>query len=442
MNIAVIGTGYVGLVTGACFADVGNNVICIDKVEEKIENLKKGIMPIYEPGLESIVQENLKEGRLKFSIDLRDAIGNTLFFLAVGTPQGENGSADLKYVFEAAHEVGKLIKGYSIIVSKSTVPVGTTEKIKEIIQQEIDSRGLQISFDVISNPEFLKQGAAVADFMKPDRVIIGCNSDRAKEYMKQLYAPFIRSHDRLLFMGIRAAEMSKYASNSMLAAKISFMNEIALICEKLGVDVESVRQGMGADNRIGYSFIYPGCGYGGSCFPKDVKALINIAQNNKFEAEILKAVDKRNEDQKRILVEKIIRRFGTNLSKFTFGLWGLAFKPGTDDMREAPSIVILKELINAGAKVKAYDPVAVETAKAVLPSDWFESGRMTFAAHQYDAVTDVNALIVVTEWKSFRTPDFNFIKSVMNTPVIFDGRNLYDPQKLKVDGLEYYGIGR
>ena len=443
MKLTVVGTGYVGLVTGACFAEMGYSVTCVDVDSTKIENLKKGILPIYEPGLESIVTGNYKSGRLRFTTSLKEAMAESgVYFIAVGTPPGEDGSADLQYVIAVAREIGRNMSGYCAIVDKSTVPVGTADKVRQAIEQELAARKLKLDFDVVSNPEFLKEGAAVDDFMRPDRIIVGCASERSRELMRDLYAPFNRNHDRTVFMGVREAEMTKYAANAMLATKISFMNEIASLCDRLGVDVESVRHGIGSDSRIGHAFIYPGCGYGGSCFPKDVKALIHMAESVQLDPRVLNAVEARNDDQKRVLFRKISKRFGTDLSNKTFGIWGLAFKPGTDDMREAPSLVLLHELIAAGARVIAYDPVAMETARAELPAEWFESGRVRFVDEQYKAIKDADAMVLVTEWKPFRHPDFGRLKADMKTPVIFDGRNQYDRKLLKQTGFEYFGIGR
>jgi UDPglucose 6-dehydrogenase len=443
VNITIVGTGYVGLVTGACFAEMGNNVTCVDRDETKIAGLKEGRLPIYEPGLEDVVATNYQEKRLSFTTSLKEGMAHsTLFFIAVGTPPGEDGSADLGYVLAVAKEIGRNLTTYAVIVDKSTVPVGTANKVREAVQSELDARGVDVPFDVVSNPEFLKEGAAVEDFMRPDRIIIGCESEKVREIMRSLYAPFNRNHDRVIFMGVREAEMTKYASNAMLATKISFMNEIANLCDRLDVDVESVREGIGADARIGYHFIYPGCGYGGSCFPKDVKALIHMGSTVGYATEVLNAVEARNESQKHVLFEKISRVYGSDLAGLTFGVWGLAFKPGTDDMREASSLVLLDRLINAGAKVKAYDPAASEVARNMLPKAWFESGQLELAEHQYDALKDVDAMVLVTEWKPFRYPDFDAMKRMMRRPVIFDGRNQYDPKQLKDAGFSYIGIGR
>ena len=444
MKLTVIGTGYVGLVTGACFAEMGNTVTCVDVDVRKIENLHKGILPIYEPGLEPVVINNYKQGRLRFATSLDDpmSLEGNVFLIAVGTPPGEDGSADLQYVLAAARDIGRRISGYSIVVDKSTVPVGTADKVRAAIQDELKKRSLQVPFDVVSNPEFLKEGAAVEDFMKPDRVVIGTDSDKVRAVMHDLYAPFMRNRERIFFMGVKEAEMTKYAANAMLATKISFMNEISNLCDRMGVDVESVRHGIGSDSRIGYSFIYPGAGYGGSCFPKDVKALVRMAHEQNFDPLVLNAVEARNEAQKYVLSGKIIKRFGTDLRNHVFGLWGLAFKPGTDDMREAPSRVLLEELLGAGARVKAHDPVAMPAAQRELPAEWFSSGRLELVPQQYDALSGADALILVTEWKPFRHPDFDRIRKLLKQPVIFDGRNQYDPATLRAAGFEYTGIGR
>lgn len=443
MNITVIGTGYVGLVTGACFAEMGHTVVCVDVNKIKVERLKNGIIPIYEPGLEEIVVRNYKEGKLQFTDSLADGMSvSDILFIAVGTPPGEDGSADLKYVIDVATEIGKNLKHPTVIVDKSTVPVGTAAKVSAVIWEELQKRNIDIAFEVTSNPEFLKEGAAVNDFMHPDRIIIGADTSFAKELMTELYAPFVRNHPRILFMSVRAAEMTKYAANAMLATKISFMNEIANLCEKLDVDVESVRLGIGADSRIGYHFIYAGCGYGGSCFPKDVKALINMAHQNDFEPKVLQAVEDRNEAQKHRLFEKITDHFGHELKGRTFAVWGLSFKPGTDDMREAPSISLIEKLTKAGAKVKAFDPVAIEAARAEFPHNYETDGLLEFSEAQYEAAIDADALVLVTEWKPFRRPDFKALKKLLKSPVIFDGRNQYSPEQLKADEWQYYGIGR
>jgi len=443
MNLSVIGTGYVGLVTGACFAEMGNTVICVDKDAGKVERLQRGERLFHEPGLDAIVASNTEAGRLRFTASLASAVENTsAYFIAVDTPPNGDGSADLGRVLEVSRELGAVISVHCTVVAKSTVPVGTGDKIRAVIRAELDRRGTEIEFDVVSNPEFLKEGNAVNDFMRPDRVIVGADSARAAELMRRLYASFTRNHERILVMGVRDAEMTKYAANAMLATRISFMNEIANLCERTGVDVENVRLGIGSDSRIGYSFIYPGCGYGGSCFPKDVRALAQTARELGVEPMILDAVEARNAAQKKRLFEKITARFGADLRGLTFGLWGLAFKPGTDDMREAPSIELLHDLLGAGARVRAYDPVANAAARRALPGEWLDSGRLALAEQQYDVLDGVAALILVTEWKPFRYPDFGAVKKRMNQPIIFDGRNLYDPRELRRLGFEYFGIGR
>ncbi len=443
MRLTVIGTGYVGLVTGACFAEMGNNVVCVDKDAEKIERLRKGVLPIYEPGLDTIVINNMKERRLGFATSLADPVTDAVvYFIAVGTPPGSDGSADLSHVLDAARELGQHISEYAVIVDKSTVPVGTAERVDSAVREALRERSAEVPFDVVSNPEFLKEGAAVEDFMRPDRIVVGTNSERAQELMRELYSAFMRTRERVLFMGVRDAEMTKYAANAMLATKISFMNEIANLCDRLGVDVENVRLGIGSDSRIGYGFIYPGCGYGGSCFPKDVDALIYTAKQASFDTKVLQAVQTTNAVQKRLLFKKISQRFGDKLEGRTFGVWGLAFKPGTDDMREAPSVSLLGDLIDAGARVKAYDPVAMPTAKRELPEHWWQDGRLELSEHPYDAVTDADAMVLVTEWKPFRNPDFERMKRIMRTPIIFDGRNQYEPEALHTAGFEYVAIGR
>jgi UDPglucose 6-dehydrogenase len=443
MKLTIIGTGYVGLVTGACFAEMGSRVTCVDIDAAKIENLKKGILPIYEPGLEKIVQENMADGTLWFSTHLEEAARDRqIFFIAVGTPPGEDGSADLQYVRQVAARIGQCMTDYAVIVDKSTVPVGTADQVANVVQTELDRRGSDLEFDVVSNPEFLKEGAAIQDFLKPDRIIVGVNSERAAKIMTRLYAPFSMNRDKMILMNVRDAEMTKYAANAMLATKISFMNEIANICEQLGVDVENVRKGIGSDSRIGYSFIYPGAGYGGSCFPKDVKALIKTSKDTGVEPAVLAAVENRNNLQKKVLAEKIKTRFGTDLRGRCFALWGLAFKPGTDDMREAASIVLLEDLLAAGATVLAYDPVAMNQAARELPGAWLDSGRLKLADDQYQALENADALILVTEWKTFRRPDFKRMEQFLKEKIIFDGRNQYDPEEVAEFGFEYHGIGR
>jgi len=443
VKLTVIGTGYVGLVTGACLAEMGNAVTCVDVDEQKIARLREGILPIYEPGLETIVTENQKQGRLRFATSLADPGAEApVYMIAVGTPPGEDGSADLQYVLAVARDIGRRISQYTVVLDKSTVPVGTAERVAGVIRGELQQRGLSVDFDVVSNPEFLKEGDAVQDFMRPDRIIIGSDSERAREVLRELYAPFMRTHERIIFMGVRDAEMTKYAANSMLATKISFMNEIAGLCDRMGVDVENVRLGIGSDSRIGYSFIYPGAGYGGSCFPKDVRALIQMARQTGFEPMLLNAVEARNHAQQRVLYQKILQHFGPQLAGRSFGLWGLSFKPGTDDMREAPSTVLLRDLIASGARVKAYDPAALEVARRDLPRTWFESGQLQLVEQQYDALKGADALVLITEWKPFRHPDFTLVKTLMKSPIVFDGRNQYDPAQLRDLGFTHIGIGR
>ncbi len=443
MKITVVGTGYVGLVTGACFSEMGSRVTCVDVDQEKIENLKKGILPIYEPGLENLVIQNTRDGILRFTTDIKEASKDTnIFFIAVGTPPGEDGSADLQYVLQVAKDIGQNITDYAVIVDKSTVPVGTADKVKAEIQKVITDRGVDVEFDVVSNPEFLKEGAAVNDFLKPDRIVIGVETERALKMMMRVYAPFSRNRDKLIVMRVRDAEMTKYAANSMLATKISFMNEISNLCELLDVDVENVRKGIGSDSRIGYSFIYPGCGYGGSCFPKDVKALIRTSKEAGFTPSLLEAVEARNFNQKHILCKKAQKRFTQNLEGKKFAIWGLSFKPGTDDMREAPSKILIKHLVEAGAIIKAYDPVAMEQASLELPGEWVDNKQLEFVSNQYQALHDADALFLVTEWKAFRQPDFSKMADLMKQRIIFDGRNQYDPEEMNEIGFEYHGIGR
>lgn len=436
MKITIVGTGYVGLVTGTCFSEVGIDVTCIDIDEKKIEGLKNGIMPIYEPGLEPMVKSNLEKGRLHFSTSLKDNLKDSeAVFIAVGTPPGEDGSADLKYVLAVAREVGQHMEDYMVVVTKSTVPVGTAKKVKSAVQEELDKRGAKIDFDVASNPEFLKEGAAIQDFLKPDRIVVGVESEKAQKIMEKLYKPFLLNGHPTIFMDVPSAEMTKYAANSMLATKISFMNDVANLCEIMGADVNMVRKGIGSDTRIGTKFIYPGVGYGGSCFPKDVKALIKTAEENGYQMKVLKAVEDVNEAQKSVLVAKVKKHFGSDLSGMTFGIWGLSFKPKTDDMREAPSIVIINQLIEAGAKVRAFDPVAMEEAHRDL------GDSVVYAKDEYDALVDADALLLVTEWPEFRVPNFNVVSKLLNNKVIFDGRNIYDRAELSELGYTYYGIG-
>jgi UDPglucose 6-dehydrogenase len=436
MKIAVVGTGYVGLVTGTCLAEVGIDVTCIDIDAKKIENLKKGILPIYEPGLEELVLRNMEAGRLHFSTSLKDSVkGCDVAFIAVGTPPGEDGSADLKYVIGVAREIGQHIEDYTVVVTKSTVPVGTAKKVKAAVQEELDKRNARIIFDVASNPEFLKEGAAVEDFLKPDRIVVGVESKKAEDLMRKLYKPFTLNNHPIIFMDIPSAEMTKYAANAMLATKISFMNDIANLCEIVGADVNLVRKGIGSDPRIGNKFIYPGIGYGGSCFPKDVKALVKTAQENGHDMRILQAVEDVNQDQKQVLVKKVMKHYAGELKGKTFAIWGLSFKPKTDDMREAPSLVIIESLLKAGANVKAFDPVAMHEAKKEL------ADQITYAKDQYDALIDADALIIATEWPEFRSPNFNIMLKLMREKVIFDGRNIYDIEEMKEMDIQYYCIG-
>ncbi len=438
MNVTVIGTGYVGLVTGACLSQVGNNVTCIDNDAGKVERLRQGEIPIYEPGLDAIVAEGVSNERLHFTTDIAAGVDHgDILFIAVGTPPDEDGSADLQHVLAVAESIGQNLADYRVIVTKSTVPVGTSEKVKAAVQVELDKRGADIPFSVVSNPEFLKEGAAVEDFMKPDRVIVGTEDQRAAEMMRELYAPFNRNHDRVIMMDIRSAEMTKYAANAMLATKISFMNEMANLAERLGVDIEAVRRGIGSDPRIGYHFIYPGCGYGGSCFPKDVKALHRTARENGYDARLLDAVEAVNEDQKSVLLNKLEQYFD-DLSGKKVAIWGLAFKPETDDIREAPSRVIMEGLWRRGASVAAYDPAAMEEIAHSYP----QQQGLELVDEPYAALQDADALLVVTEWKAFRSPDFERIKSDMRGKAIFDGRNIYDPEHVRDAGLDYFAIGR
>jgi UDPglucose 6-dehydrogenase len=442
MKLAIVGTGYVGLVTGACFAEMGNHVICVDVDRDKLARLNRGEIPIYEPGLEQTVERNVRHGSLEFTEDLRSAIdGAQVVMIAVGTPPGEDGSADLRYVLDVARSLGKYMTDYLVIADKSTVPVGTAEKVVAQVTEAHAERGIEIPFDVVSNPEFLKEGAAIEDFMRPDRVIIGTDSERARIILRELYEPFSRTREKLMFMGIRDAEMTKYAANAMLATKISFMNEIANLCERFGADVENVRRGIGSDPRIGFNFIFPGCGYGGSCFPKDVKAMIGMARDVGFAPILMQAVDDRNQMQKQRLIERIVESYGNDLTGLIFGLWGLAFKPGTDDVREASSTVMIRELVERGAIVKAYDPVAMKTIMQEIDSDWIGT-KLVLCSNQYDAVTDVDSLILATEWNLFRQPNFKLMERIMKNKVIFDGRNQYDPRRLREQGWEYVGIGR
>ena len=439
MKVSVIGTGYVGLVTGTCFSEMGNSVICVDIDRRKVEALKNGVVPIYEPNLEEMVKRNYRKENLKFTTDIEEALDNSnILFIAVGTPMGEDGSADLQYVLKVAESIGKYMKHHIFVVNKSTVPVGTADRVEAKIQEELDKRGSNLTFDVISNPEFLKEGDAINDFMKPDRVVVGAKRKEAFDIMRELYAPFTRSRDRFIQMDIRSSEMTKYASNAMLATKISFMNEIANICERVGADVNMVRHGIGSDSRIGYAFIYAGCGYGGSCFPKDVQALIRTAKEYGYEPKILEAVEDVNYRQKRVIVDKVVKRFGEDLNGKTFAVWGLSFKPETDDMREATSIVVIEELTKRGAKIKAYDPKAIDEAKNFYLKD---NRDVSYFDSKYTTLKDADAVILLTEWKEFRSPDFEEIKKRLNSPIIFDGRNQYNKYRLLKNGFEYYQIG-
>ena len=436
MKITIVGTGYVGLVTGACFSEVGIEVTCVDIDKKKIENLKKGIIPIYEPGLEKMVQRNVDKGRLKFSTELSESLdGVNVVFGAVGTPPDEDGSADLKYVLQVAEDVGKHMNDYVLMVTKSTVPVGTAEKVRKTLKNALTERGSDLDFDVASNPEFLKEGDAVNDFLKPDRIVVGVDSEKAEELMTRLYKPFTMNGHPVIFMDIISAEMTKYAANSMLATKISFMNDIANLCEIVGADVNMVRRGIGSDSRIGMYFIYPGTGYGGSCFPKDVKALIKTSDEFGYSMEVLKSVENVNERQKSVLVAKAMKYFDKDLKGKTFAIWGLSFKPQTDDMREAPSLVVIEKLLEAGAKVKAYDPVAMEEAKRVL------GDKIEYAEDQYDALIDADALFLITEWPEFKFPTFSVMSKLLKNKVIFDGRNVYDVKDMKKLDYNYFGIG-
>ena len=439
MKITVIGTGYVGLVSGACLAEMGNHVLCLDVDPRKIEVLNNGGIPIHEPGLDKVVQRNAAAGRLQFTTDVAAAVAHgTLQFIAVGTPPDEDGSADLQYVLAAARNIGRLMTDYKLVIDKSTVPVGTADKVRAAIQAELDARGMVLEFSVASNPEFLKEGAAVDDFMKPDRIVVGAEGERAISLMRAVYAPFQRNRDKLVIMDVRSAELTKYAANAMLATRISFMNELALLAETLGADIELVRQGIGSDPRIGYHFLYAGCGYGGSCFPKDVKALIRTAAESGRDLKVLQAVEDANDAQKQVLVEKIVRRFGDDLTGKRFAVWGLAFKPNTDDMREASARVLIGELLARGASVTAYDPVAITEARRIFGDE----PRIAYAENPDAALVGADALAIVTEWKEFRSPDFARIANTLKTPVIFDGRNLYEPKVVREAGIDYQPIGR
>ncbi len=442
MKLTIFGSGYVGLVTGACLAEMGNHVVCVDVDPGKIALLNSGGVPIHEPGLDELIASNMAKGRLKFTTDAKAGVDHGLFqFIAVGTPPDEDGSADLRYVLAVAETIGKHMDGYKVVITKSTVPVGTADKVRARLEQTLATRETAPEFDVVSNPEFLKEGAAIGDFMKPDRIVVGTDNPRTTELLRALYEPFTRNHDRLIVMDIRSAELTKYAANAMLATKISFMNELANLAERMGADIEKIRVGIGSDPRIGYHFIYPGAGYGGSCFPKDVQALERSAREYGFEAIILAAVEERNRRQKSVLVEKIQAHFGQSLAGKTFALWGLAFKPNTDDMREAPSRVVMEALWAAGAKVRAYDPVAMEETQRLYGAQ-LADGMLTMCANGDEAVQGADALAILTEWKEFRSPDFDGLKAALATPVVFDGRNLYDPGLMRRQGFTYYAIGR
>ncbi|SAK46808.1 UDP-glucose 6-dehydrogenase 2 [Caballeronia calidae] len=451
MKLTIIGSGYVGLVTGACLADIGNDVLCLDVDERKIAILNGGGIPIHEPGLQDVIDRNRDAGRLGFTSKVRDAVEHgEMLFIAVGTPSDEDGSADLQYVLAAARDIGRYMNGFKTVVDKSTVPVGTARRVKAAIARELNARGVSHMFSVVSNPEFLKEGAAIEDFTRPDRIVIGCDDDvpgeRARDRMKRLYAPFNRNHERTLYMDVQSAEFTKYAANAMLATRISFMNELANFADRVGADIEAVRRGIGSDPRIGYDFLYAGCGYGGSCFPKDVRSLIQTASEFGHEMSILKAVSNVNEAQKDTLTRKIVERFGDDLSGRTFAMWGLAFKPNTDDMRDAPSRVLAAALLARGAKVVAYDPVAVDEARRVFALDLQGQPdartRLAYAANHKEALDGADALVIVTEWKLFKSPDFDTIRRRLKTPVIFDGRNLYEPDTMHEMGIEYHAIGR
>jgi len=436
MKISIVGTGYVGLVSGTCFAETGIEVTCVDVDETKIENLKKGILPIYEPGLEEILERNVAKERLKFTTDIGSSLKDCeVAFVAVGTPPDEDGSADLQHVLNVARDIGKYMEDYIVIVTKSTVPIGTAEKIRKAVKEELDKRNADIKFDVASNPEFLKEGAAVSDFLKPDRIVIGVDSEKVEEVMKRLYKPFLLNGHPIVFMDVPSAEMTKYTANAMLATKISFMNDIANLCEIVGADVNLVRKGIGSDSRIGNKFIYPGTGYGGSCFPKDVKALIKTAKENNYGLRVLEAVEEVNDDQKSVLVNKVEKYFNNDLKGKTIALWGLSFKPETDDMREAPSLVIIDKLVDAGCKIQAYDPQAMKEAKRIL------NDKIDFAPEPYEALIDADCLIIVTEWREFRYPNFKVIGKLLKNKAIFDGRNIFEPDEMKEMGYDYFCIG-
>jgi UDPglucose 6-dehydrogenase len=439
MKVTVIGSGYVGLVTGACLSEMGNHVVCLDVDANKIRILNDGGIPIHEPGLEELVKRNKEAGRLQFTTDVAAAVAHgTIQFIGVGTPPDEDGSADLQYVLAAARSIGQHMTDYKVVVDKSTVPVGTADKVRAAIGQALKDRGLSMDYAVVSNPEFLKEGAAIDDFMRPDRIVIGADDERAVLMMRAIYAPFNRNHDKLHIMDVRSAEFTKYAANAMLATRISFMNELALLAERVGADIELVRKGIGSDPRIGTHFLYAGAGYGGSCFPKDVKALVKTGEQMGVKLGVLTAVEAANERQKRVLVDKVVARFGDNLKGKTLALWGLAFKPNTDDMREAPSRVIIDELLKRGAQLRAYDPVAMPEAKRVMG----DPAGLTFVANQTEALQGADALLIVTEWREFKSPDFDSIRSMLKTPLVIDGRNLFEPELMRSQGIEYQAIGR
>jgi UDPglucose 6-dehydrogenase len=439
MRVTIFGSGYVGLVTGACLADAGNDVLCVDVDQKKIEGLKQGIVPIHEPGLDALIRSNIEAERLKFTSSARDGVDHGLFqLIAVGTPPDEDGSADLKYVLAVARSIGEHMAEYKVVITKSTVPVGTSDKVRGAVAESLKKRGTDLEYDVVSNPEFLKEGAAIEDFMRPDRVVVGTDNPRVTELLRALYDPFTRSREKLIIMDLRSAELTKYAANAMLATKISFMNELANLAERFGADIEKVRVGIGSDPRIGYHFIYPGLGYGGSCFPKDVQALARSARSVGYEPSLLDSVEAVNKAQKQVLFEKISKHYGDDLKGKTIALWGLAFKPGTDDMREAPSRVLLEKLWSAGAKVRAFDPAAIKEARRIFG----ERDDLTLCNRARETLEGADALAIVTEWKEFRSPDFDFLKKQLKAPVIFDGRNLYDPAMMKKLGFKYYAIGR
>ncbi len=438
MNIAIVGTGYVGLVSGSCFSEMGINVTCVDVNENKIKSLQQGLIPIYEPGLETIVRKNMADGRLHFSTSLEECIDDCdAVFIAVGTPPGEDGSADLKYVLEVARTFGRNIKRYTLLVTKSTVPIGTAAKVRKAVEEELKNRGMDIPFDVASNPEFLKEGSAIKDFMSPDRIVVGVDSDRAKELMERIYRPFQLNNYRVIIMDILSAEMTKYAANAMLATRISFMNEMARLCEVTGANIDKVRAGIASDTRIGSKFLYPGCGYGGSCFPKDVKALIKTGEENGIKMEVISAVESVNNSQKKVLFEKLLKAFGGNIKGRTIAVWGLAFKPETDDMREAPSVVLINALLEAGAIVRAFDPIAADEAR-----NHYLGNTVYYANSIYDAADGADAIALVTEWKEFRVPNWQKIKACMKGNVVVDGRNIYTPSEMSELGLKYYSIGK